>query len=219
MPDPASLRAKLAALGVSDRSRIVVYPTRDIQSATRVVFTLDAAGLGKQTRLLQGGTPAWAAEGHALAKDAPAPAAPGKLSAIKYRPLTVDAAFVKAHLASPHYVVVDARAPDFYSGARAGGSQAKPQKAGHIASAKSIPFSAVTTGPDLQLAGSADLEAKFAAAGIKKGDTVIAYCHVGQQATAAIFAARELGYDVRLYDGSFEDWSRRDGAVETSPAK
>ena len=44
MPDPEALRGKLAALGISDRSRIVVVPTREgVQSATRVVFTLDAA--------------------------------------------------------------------------------------------------------------------------------------------------------------------------------
>ena len=35
-----------------------------------------------------------------------------------------------------------------------------------------------------------------------------------QQATATLFAARSLGIDARLYDGSFEEWSRLDGAVE-----
>jgi thiosulfate/3-mercaptopyruvate sulfurtransferase len=51
---------------------------------------------------------------------------------------------------------------------------------------------------------------------VKPGDTVIAYCHIGQQATAAIFAARTLGHPVLLYDGSFEDWSKRaDAPVAT----
>ena len=43
--------------------------------------------------------------------------------------------------------------------------------------------------------------------GIKPGDTVVAYCHVGQQGTAVVFAARLLGHPVRLYDGSFQDWA------------
>jgi thiosulfate/3-mercaptopyruvate sulfurtransferase len=34
-----------------------------------------------------------------------------------------------------------------------------------------------------------------------------------------LFAARTLGYKVLLYDGSFEDWSARDGAVETAARK
>jgi thiosulfate/3-mercaptopyruvate sulfurtransferase len=38
---------------------------------------------------------------------------------------------------------------------------------------------------------------------------VIAYCHIGQQATVVYFAARLLGREARLYDGSWDDWSRR----------
>lgn len=212
LPEPEALRARLAALGVSDRSRIVVYPTRDIQSATRVVFTLDAAGLGRRTRLLEGGLPAWIAEGHPTSTVAPT-VTPGKLGPLAFRPLVVDAEFVRRHAGTPGYVVVDARAPEFYSGAKAGGSPAKPHKAGHIAGAKNVHFGTVTT-PDLKLAHAEEIAARFKAAGVKKGDTVIAYCHVGQQASATLFAARSLGIDVLLYDGSFEEWSRKDGAVE-----
>jgi len=214
MPEPEALRARLAALGVSDRSRIVVYPTRDIQSATRVVFTLDAAGFGARTSLLEGGLGAWKAEGRATSTEAPA-VTPGTLAAFKFKPLVVDAAFVKAHANAPGYAIVDARTPEFYSGAKAGGPPAKPHKSGHIAGARSVPFSAVTT-PDLKLAPAEEIAAKFKAAGVKKGDTVVAYCHVGQQASATLFAARTLGLNVLLYDGSFEEWSRLDGAVETA---
>ena len=215
MPDPDALRARLAAFGVSDKSRIVVYPTREgIQAATRVVFTLDAAGLGKRTFLLEGGMSAWTASGGKASTEVAA-VTPGKLSTLKMRPLVVDAAFVREHTGKPGFVVVDARAPDFYSGGRAGGSPSKPHKTGHIAGAQSVPFVSVTT-PDLKLAPADEIAAKFKAAGVKAGDTVVAYCHVGQQASATIFAARSLGLKVLLYDGSFEEWSRLDGAVETS---
>lgn len=215
MPDPEALRTRLAAFGVSDKSRIVVYPTREgIQAATRVVFTLDAAGLGKRTFLLEGGMSAWTASGGKASTEVAA-VTPGKLSTLKMRPLVVDAAFVREHTGKPGFVVVDARAPDFYSGGRAGGSPSKPHKTGHIAGAQSVPFVSVTT-PDLKLAPADEIAAKFKAAGVKAGDTVVAYCHVGQQASATIFAARSLGLKVLLYDGSFEEWSRLDGAVETS---
>ena len=216
MPDPEVLRTRLTALGVSDRSRIVVVPTAaaGIQSATRVVFTLDAAGLGGRTVLLDGGAGVWAAEGRAVTRTAPV-VTPGKLAPIRYRPLVVDADFVRTHASAPGYKVVDSRAPEFYSGARTGGSPAAPHKTGHIAGAVSVPFTTVTT-PDQRLASADEIAARFKAAGVKKGDTVITYCHVGQQATATLFAARTLGIDVKLYDGSFEEWSRLGGAVEAA---
>ncbi|HEY8618159.1 MAG TPA: rhodanese-like domain-containing protein [Phenylobacterium sp.] len=219
LPDAEALRTRLTALGVSDRSQIVVVPTKEagIQSATRVIFTLDAAGLGGRTRLLEGGTRAWTAEGRALSAETPA-ITPGKLSPIRFRPLVVDADFVRRHARAPGYRIVDSRAPEFYSGARPGGPPARPHKPGRVAGAVSVPFSSVTT-PDLKLAPAEEIAARFKAAGVKPGDTVIAYCHVGQQATATLFAARALGLDVKLYDGSFEEWSRLNGAVETGEAR
>jgi thiosulfate/3-mercaptopyruvate sulfurtransferase len=213
MLDAATLHDRLAAMGISDRSRIVVYYGGDgIQSATRMVLTLDAAGLGERTTLLDGGLGAWKRESRPTSTEIPV-VKPAQLSALRMKPVVVDADFVRAHLNAPGYVIVDARAPAFYSGEQTGGSAAKPHKAGHIAGAVSVPFNSLTT-PDLKLVDSDAMAAKFKAAGVKPGDTVVSYCHVGQQATAVAFAARTLGLKVVVYDGSFEDWSRRDGPVE-----
>jgi thiosulfate/3-mercaptopyruvate sulfurtransferase len=86
-------------------------------------------------------------------------------------------------------------------------------KAGHIHGAINIPFTDVT---DTNfMFDRARLAALFERAGVKTGDTIVAYCHVGQQATAVIFAARLLGHPVRLYDGAFQDWAVNDrGPVE-----
>ena len=49
MPPDEDLRARLQKLGVSDDSRIVVYYGKDwVSPATRIVFTLQYAGLGEQ---------------------------------------------------------------------------------------------------------------------------------------------------------------------------
>ncbi|HLE35716.1 MAG TPA: rhodanese-like domain-containing protein, partial [Candidatus Acidoferrales bacterium] len=50
---------------------------------------------------------------------------------------------------------------------------------------------------------------QFRAAGVKSGDTVVTYCHTGMQASLLYFAARYLGYDAHIFDGSFEAWSNR----------
>src|SRR5690349_6273714 len=52
LPD-AVLRSQLAKFGISDDSRIIVYFGKDwLSQATRIVLTLDRAGLGDATSLL-----------------------------------------------------------------------------------------------------------------------------------------------------------------------
>jgi thiosulfate/3-mercaptopyruvate sulfurtransferase len=203
MPQPDSLRARLEALGISDRSHVIVYYGNDwVSPATRVVFTLDYAGLGASASLLDGGMQAWKAEKRPLSTETPK-AAPGQLAALRIKPIVVDAAWVKSKLGSPSLHLIDGRAAVFYDGVETGSG-----RKGHVAGAKSIPFTEVTD-DKLYLRSAAELRALFSKAGIKEGDTVVAYCHIGQQATAVLFAARSLGHPVLLYDGSFQEWGRR----------
>jgi thiosulfate/3-mercaptopyruvate sulfurtransferase len=130
----------------------------------------------------------------------------------------VDADFVRSKLNTPGFAIVDSRNTSFYDGARAGGGPAAPHKTGHIAGALSVPFDTLTSA-EVELEPAAEIAAAFTRAGVKPGDTVITYCHIGQQATAVLFAARTLGYKVLLYDGSFEDWSRRDLPVDNPAIK
>ena len=89
---------------------------------------------------------------------------------------------------------------------------------GHIAGAHSVPSTSVTD-DQLKVRSAEELAAIFAKAGVQPDDTVIAYCHIGQQATVVLFAARTLGHPVLLYDGSFEDWSRHPNYPVENPAK
>jgi thiosulfate/3-mercaptopyruvate sulfurtransferase len=217
LPEAADLRARLAALGVSDRSRVVVYYGQDwVSPSTRVIFTLDAAGLGEHASLLDGGMGAWTRTGRAVTTAVP-PARTGKLSPLHMQPRVADADFVRSHAGKPGYVLIDARSGVFYDGIKPGGPMGKSVK-GHIPGAKSLPFDTMTT-TDLVMLSPQALAAAFAKAGYRPGATIIAYCHVGQQATAVVFAARTLGYKVLLYDGSFEDWALRGLPVEMPAAR
>lgn len=219
MPPSEQLRQNLAKLGISDDSRIVVYYGKDrVTPTTRVMFTLDYAGLGKNSALLDGGMDAWTRDGHSVTDAAP-PVRTGKLSPLSLRPIVVTADYVRAHLGKPGVSVVDARASVFYDGVQTGGGPAAPQRAGHVAGAKSVPFTEITD-ESLKLRSTEQLAALFTKAGVQPGDTVIGYCHIGQQATGMLFAARSLGHPVLLYDGSFEDWSRHtDFPVDNPSAK
>jgi thiosulfate/3-mercaptopyruvate sulfurtransferase len=219
MPALEDLRQRLAALGISDHSRVVVYSGASpgyASAATRVLFTLDYAGLGAASSLLDGGITAWKRGDHPVTTDVP-PARTGTLSALSVKSIVVDAAFVLSHLKAPHFAVVDARASAFYDGAQPGGPASQPQRTGHIAGAFSVPYTSVL---DDQLAFRTvdELKAIFTKAGVRPDDTIIGYCHIGQQATAMLLAARSIGHPVLLYDGSFEDWSRHADYPGDNPA-
>ena len=221
MPPIDHLRGQLEELGISDDSRVVVYYGKDwISPSTRVLLTLQYAGLGAQSSLLDGGMPEWKKK-NAVTTDVP-PAKTGKLSARATQPLIADADFVQAHVRKPGFTIVDARNTVFYDGpiqepggTNAAGRRRDPIIPGHVPGAVNIVFESVfdDTG---HLLPEARLREMFSAAGVKPNDTIIAYCHIGQQATALLFAARALGHDVKLYDGSFEDWSKRKLPVEHS---
>jgi thiosulfate/3-mercaptopyruvate sulfurtransferase len=217
LPKPEVLRATLEGLGISDDSRIVVYYGNDwVSPATRVIFTLQYAGLGARTSLLDGGMNAWARDGHAVTAELP-PARAGSLSPLRVQPIVVDAEYVRDKIGKRGFAIVDARNAAFYDGVQTGGMREQPHRAGHIAGAKNIPFTELAD-DRLLVRPAADLAALFAKAGVQPGDTVVAYCHIGQQATATLFAARTLGYPVLLYDGSYEDWSRRAELPVENPA-
>ncbi|HUQ19045.1 MAG TPA: rhodanese-like domain-containing protein [Gemmatimonadaceae bacterium] len=217
MPASEELRTRLAALGISDNSRVIVYYGTDwVTPATRVVFTLDYAGLGARTSLLDGGMSTWKREGHNVTAEKSIERQ-GSLSALRVRPIIVDADYVKSHIGKRGISVVDGRAASFYDGIETGEGMRSKHKTGHIAGAKSVPYTEITD-DNLIFRTREQLAEIFAKAGVQPGDTIVGYCHIGQQATGMLFAGRLLGHPVLLYDGSFEDWSKHPAsyAVEVS---
>ena len=206
LPPVEQLESAFEAIGVGDGSRVVVYCGNDwVTPTARVVFTLDYLGLGDRTAMLDGGMPAWKAEGRPVTAEVATPK-PGSLTPRPRKELVVDASWVKANGTKPSVALLDARTAQFYDGSDAGGMP----RAGHIPGAKSAPFTSFVEETSGKLKSPAALREILAAAGAAPGDTVVSYCHIGQQATLVYFVARYLGYDVRLYDGSFQEWSARE---------
>ena len=202
----AQLDSALAALGVTAASKVVVYFGSDwVSPTTRAWLTLEYAGLGDRAVILNGGLPAWKAAGQPVTSELPSPPRATRLVTTPDPALVVDAEWVQARLTQPRFRLIDARDPQFYRGLDAG-SGTRP---GHLPGARSIPFTSVTDEAGRFLPDSA-LRRIFREAGVSQGDEVVAYCHIGQQATAVVFAARLLGYNARLYDGSFEDWTKHE---------
>jgi len=204
LPTPAQLDSMLELKGISDDSRIVIYQSDEwFTPASRAYLTLYWAGLGARTSILDGGIAAWRRNGGAVTRDVPA-ARRGSLTIRPRSDVVVTADYVAARLTDPRTAIVDARNERFYLGNYP--SRPEEPRPGHLPGAFNIPFPSIVGDSGLVLSRDA-LRNLFAAAHAEPGDQIIAYCHIGQQATLVWFGAKLAGYDVRLYDGSFTQWS------------
>lgn len=208
---PAELRRVLQSLGVSDSSWVVVYGS-PAWTAARTFFTLDYVGL-RHVSVLNGGLTDWTAGGHDVTDHVTH--FPAGTLATQTRPAVVDAQWVRAHLDDPHIALFDTRTDAEYNGTmQHRGMTIK----GHIPGARLVHWEALvrdSVGGDLSLRDSATLSAYYRArAGA--ADSLVTYCHVGARASISYLVARYLGYPVRLYDGSYEDWATREYPLRAS---
>ncbi len=204
LPPVEQLRTTFERFGISDSSRIVVYFGKDWVSPTaRVYLTLDYIGLGDRTSLLDGGMQTWVERSGTITKDV-IEVHRGSFTPHPHTNIVVTADWVRSHLQSKNVALIDSRTPEFFNGSNPGSMP----RAGHIPGAVSIPFN--TLGDSLnRVLDIESLRKIFQDAGVKPDDSIVTYCHIGQQASFGYFVAKYLGYKASLYDGSFEEWSHR----------
>jgi thiosulfate/3-mercaptopyruvate sulfurtransferase len=208
MPSVDSLRAAFEAVGVSDRSRVVVYYSSDAPSAARAFMALDYLGHDRVS-FLDGGLPKWRAEGRALETTTPR-VARGTLHPRPQENLIATAPWIESRLGKPGIALIDTRSDGEYLGTA--GRHGMPSE-GHLAGAHQLQWQQLFQGDSGSAHGeplkSRDELAKMYADRMHPGDTVVTYCWVGYRASTTYLAARAVGLPVKLYDGSYEDWLHR----------
>jgi thiosulfate/3-mercaptopyruvate sulfurtransferase len=213
LPPVDALKTLFERAGVSDDSRVILYGDVSVLPATRAYFTLDYLGHGDQAALLDGGLPRWKAESRMLSKDAP-DAKPGRFTPRVHAEVLAKIDSVKeissgAKSSPLSAVLVDARSAEEYRGNTAAQEITRP---GHIPGAANVFWmQGQASKDDMSLLGEAQLRKLYEAAGITPDRPVVTYCNTGMQASQSYFTLKYLGYDVRMYDGSYSEWSSAQG--------
>lgn len=201
VPDPAKATDVLQSLGISNTSHVVLcHPKNEVSAAARMFLMLEYLGLRGNVSFLNGGVEAWKQAGYPVTKEIPTNK-PGKFKP-KIQNLIVDKNFVLKNLESPSVTIVDARAKRFYDGDPTG-----YPRAGHIKGAVNIPYPELLDESNMFKSESA-LQGYFNPVLPDKNKEAVVYCFIGQTASVVYMAGRMLGYNMKLYDGSLQEWTR-----------
>jgi thiosulfate/3-mercaptopyruvate sulfurtransferase len=104
--------------------------------------------------------------------------------------------------------LIDARRAMFFEGTKE--TQEHYTRSGHIPGAENICWLDIVD-ENLFMKDLDTLKAFYKEAGVKKKELVVAYCHVGLRASVIYTVAKGLGYPVKLYDGSYNEYPMKRG--------
>lgn len=199
-PDIKKATELLRGFGVNENSHIVLYNVRNEVSPTaRMFLTLENLGLQGKVSFLNGGFDAWKREGYPVTSVKKAPKA-GNVT-LRQGDRLVDRNYVLRTLDSSSGLVVDARAKQYFDGEPTGNP-----RDGHIKGAKNIPYFELVN--DKNEFKSLDSLRGYFSPVSSPDKELVTYCFIGQTASVVYMAGRMLGYNMKLYDGSMQEWSR-----------
>ncbi|MFC5387314.1 sulfurtransferase [Aquamicrobium segne] len=186
--DDAVIEEVIAAAGLNNGETLVIYDTTSLPG--RAFIALEYAGF-KNIHVLDGGVGAFTG----TLETGPVEVAASDFKITDKHDMRVDKAYVEARLQSPEAVIVDGRNSDAFVD-------------GHIPGAKSIVASRLLS-EDRKVLPEDVINNLLISRGIDKNKEILSYCGSGVAAANNYIALRNLGYtNVRIYDESWDEWSR-----------
>jgi thiosulfate/3-mercaptopyruvate sulfurtransferase len=199
----------MGSRGIGNDTTVVLYGDRNNWFAAYAYWYLKIYG-HRDVRIVDGGRQKWIDEARELTTDAPQPQAQDYLAEERDESIRSYRDAVLEGLGKDDRVLVDVRSPQEFSGeliAAPGYEQEGARRAGHIPTAKSIPWASAVN-DDGTFKSADELRDLYGGKGVSDDKAVTAYCRIGERSAHTWFVLRELlGYeDVRNYDGSWTEW-------------
>lgn len=195
LPPPAFAEL-MHELGIDGGHTVVAYDDQWGLAAARLVWALHRYGHAR-TCILEGGWDRWEEEGREVTSSSE-PGRGGRFDPVPNPDVSADIDWLAGRVAAGDIAIVDTRTTSEF-------------EQGHIPGATSWDwFSAVPAGSWDSTRPLDELREEWGALGILPSREVVVYCRSGMRAAHTYMALKRAGYPrVRLYDGSWQEWSAR----------
>jgi len=205
--DKAGFEALLSGRGISNDDTVVLYGGNNNWFAAYAYWYFRLYG-HQNVKLLDGGRKKWELESRELVTDVPQ--RPKTSYHAQEQDKAIRAFRDEAVAAIGQLNLVDVRSPDEFSGrllAPAHLPQEQAQRAGHIPTAKNIPWSKAAE-EDGTFKSDDALRTLYSDAGVDFSKDTIAYCRIGERSAHTWFVLHELlgQPNVKNYDGSWTEY-------------
>ena len=185
----------IAAGGLKAGDTLLIYDSNSLPG--RAFIALEYAGF-KNIHVLDGGISGFTGE---LSTD-PVEVAKSDFKLTEKNDVRVDKAYVQSKLKSEDTVIIDGRNSDAFVD-------------GHIPGAKSVVAARLLT-EDRKILPQDVINNLLASRGVDKNKEILSYCGSGVAAANNYIALKNLGYtNVRIYDESWDEWSRDPAAGQS----
>ncbi|MGK5743076.1 sulfurtransferase [Micromonospora sp. URMC 103] len=203
----SQFEALLSERGIANDDTVILYGGNNNWFAAYAYWYFKLYG-HRDVKLLDGGRKKWELDARPLVTDTVSRPA---TRYVAQEPDTSIRAFrdeVVAAIGTKN--LVDVRSPDEYAGrllAPAHLPQEQAQRAGHVPTAISVPWSKAAN-EDGTFKSDDELRRIYADAGLDDGKETIAYCRIGERSSHTWFVLQELlGHrNVKNYDGSWTEY-------------
>ncbi|MGE0045837.1 MAG: 3-mercaptopyruvate sulfurtransferase [Hyphomonadaceae bacterium] len=212
LPSPEKFASRMRKLGIGDGARVVVYDSSGLFSAARVWWTFRVMG-HEDVVVLDGGFPAWEAEGFPIDREPPEPRPERHFTARFRADLVRDLGDMRYAIEKGRPLILDARPSTRFSGAEEEPRQGV--RSGHMPGAMNVPVAAVTENGKMRQREA--LEKVFADSGVSAKTQVVCTCGSGVTAAIIALALARIGrWDAPVYDGAWAEWgSQADTPIAT----
>ncbi|MGH3392556.1 MAG: sulfurtransferase [Actinomadura sp.] len=205
--DQTGFEQLLSGKGIANDDQVVLYGGNNNWFAAYAYWYFKLYG-HQNVKLLDGGRKKWELDSRELVTDVPS--RPATAYKAKAQDLAIRAFRDEVVEAIGTKNLIDVRSPDEFSGkllAPAHLPQEQAQRAGHVPTARSIPWSKAAN-DDGTFRSEEELRELYTEAGVDLSKSTIAYCRIGERSSHTWFALRELlGLpDVKNYDGSWTEY-------------